>query len=173
MALMLVRDESDAVPTTFGSRALDALFGLILLTFPAVGALIVSQRPRNPIGWMFSVIGLTWAVSGFAHEYAAYSLVEHSGTLPADEVFGWLQSWLFFPGLFIVPSFFCLLFPDGRLLSPRWLPVAWLAVPSIAFASIGSWLEPGPLEGLPTMDNPLAASACSSPRCAWRRLWAF
>src|SRR5258708_22062424 len=43
-----------------------------LLTYVAVGALIASHRPRNPIGWIFCAIGLVWEISAVALAYAAY-----------------------------------------------------------------------------------------------------
>ena len=47
-----------------------------------------------------------------------------------------------------------LLFPDGRLPSPRWRPVAWCAVLSLIGFLAGYVLTPGPLEDFPQITNP-------------------
>ena len=43
---------------TLGSPEFDALFSVVYLAFPVVGALIASRQPRNAIGWLFLVAGL-------------------------------------------------------------------------------------------------------------------
>jgi hypothetical protein len=47
-----------------------------------------------------------------------------------------------------------LLFPDGRLPSRRWRPLAWLSGAVIVVESIAVFLTPGPLEGLREVQNP-------------------
>ena len=48
-----------------------------------------------------------------------------SGALPAATLVGLFAEWLFVP-LFITLIGTFLLFPDGRLPSPRWRPAAWV-----------------------------------------------
>src|ERR671922_258904 len=45
---------------------------IFALAFSSVGALVASRRPGNSIGWVFSAVGITWAVLVFAPAYAAY-----------------------------------------------------------------------------------------------------
>ena len=47
-----------------------------------------------------------------------------------------------------------MLFPDGRLPSPRWRPVAWCAALGLIGFVAGYALEPGPLEDFPQIMNP-------------------
>ena len=47
---------------TLGSPEFDALFSVVYLAFPVVGALIASRQPRNAIGWLFLVAGLGRAI---------------------------------------------------------------------------------------------------------------
>ena len=42
------------------------------MSFPLVGAVIATHRPRNPLGWIFLVIGLSQGLTSFGHEYASY-----------------------------------------------------------------------------------------------------
>ena len=46
------------------------------------------------------------------------------------------------------------MFPDGRLPSPRWRPVAWCAALGVIGFVAGSALQPGPLEDFPQITNP-------------------
>ncbi len=52
-----------------------------------------------------------------------------------------------------------LLFPDGRLPSPRWRPALWLALLATALNSLNLAISPGPLDAsLPEVANPFALS---------------
>lgn len=59
-------------------------------------------------------------------EYGAYALLTENGSLPGGVLAAWLGSWLYVLGANLVLYSF-LFFPDGRLPSPRWRDVAWLA----------------------------------------------
>ena len=97
-----------------------------VVTFSAmatIGAVIASRRPENLIGWLvlfFPVIGATAAGT---EVYARYATHVNPGALPGGEI-AWLLAnsmWAIAYGLL---PFMTLLFPSGRLLSPRWRWVA-------------------------------------------------
>ena len=46
------------------------LISLFAFTFPTVGALIASRRPKNPIGWIFCSGGLLFGVIVASNNYA-------------------------------------------------------------------------------------------------------
>ncbi|MEJ7871514.1 MAG: histidine kinase, partial [Rubrobacteraceae bacterium] len=122
------------------------------IVFPAVGALIVSRHPRNALGWLFCLIGLSSGLSGFALEYATYALVVEPG-LPGAVTAAWLDTWvgtLGFVSLALIP----LLFPDGRPPSRRWWSIVWIAVGAIVVGTVSFALVPGPLDTYPSVDNP-------------------
>jgi hypothetical protein len=52
------------------------LAGVLSLAYPAVGALIASRLPANPIGWIFCGQGLIYAMRRFTTSYADYALIE-------------------------------------------------------------------------------------------------
>ena len=85
-----------------------------------VGAVVAPRcHPQNPIGWIFCVVGLFYAIVHFAAQYAIYALLAAPRSLPAGEVAAWTYSWLFVPQLGLT-GLLVLLFPDGRIPSTRW-----------------------------------------------------
>ena len=119
----------------------------LAVAFSVVGALLASHRPANPIGWVFSAAALFQGLSICGYEYATYALLTQPGALPFGTEVAWLSQWICAPGLGLILVFLPLLFPDGRLPSRRWRPVAWLGALSIFLismtASILLWSERG------------------------------
>ena len=94
--------------------------------FAAVGALVVAKRPNNPIGWILAAVALMVAVFPAGDSYAAY-VMSTRGRPDVLAVLGaWAQSWYWYLLISLVVIYLPMLFPDGRLLSRRWL---WVAVP--------------------------------------------
>jgi hypothetical protein len=90
---------------------------LLMIPFAAVGALVASRQPRNPIGWILLTIALTATMGADSGFYAvrAYRVDHHGLPLSRLAVFltqGWVSMLLLLP----LPI---LLFPDGRV-SRRW-----------------------------------------------------
>jgi hypothetical protein len=121
---------------------------VILLYLPAftafmvVGALVVARRPANSIGWLFSAIGLLALGGTLASEYSHYAYVTQPGALPFAVAAAWYGSWAAYPIFGLAFTFTLLLFPTGRLLSPRWRPIAWLAAIGITANSVLAALQP-------------------------------
>jgi hypothetical protein len=65
-----------------------------------------------------------------------------------------LGQWLWIPTLGLLVIYLALLFPDGRLPSRRWRPLAWLSGAVIVLESIAQGLIPGPMPGLRRVRNP-------------------
>jgi len=135
--------------------AFNAQSALSALTFPTVGAIIASRRRENAIGWIFIVIGLSYAASAFCNVYADSSPLGKPGGLPGTVVAVWFNTWVWAPGFFLTLSFLLLLFPDGRLPSLRWWPVGWLAGGGLALFIVASWFAPNNYSGDPNFHNPI------------------
>jgi hypothetical protein len=120
-----------------------------------VGAIIVPRiSPKNPIGWLFCLIGLLWAVMHFSAQYAIYTLLAMPGSLPAGEAAAWMMGWVW--GLPAGPTVFLLLgFPDGRLPNRRWRWFAWFSLLLIVGGTISQALAPGSVYYLRAIHNPL------------------
>ena len=106
------------------------------ISFPLVGAVIAAHRPRNPLGWIFLVIGLSQGLVVFGYEYASYGFRTVPGMAPGGGLAVWVAQWAWAPGFGLALTFVPLLFPDGRLPSRRWRPVAWLAAISIVVITV-------------------------------------
>src|SRR5215203_3876473 len=132
----------------------EAVFVLAtVLTFSVVGAIVASRQPRNAIGWIFCGIGLVVSLNSFTGSYAGYRLAGGSAPGSLAETAAWFSSWSWTLWIYVPTTFLLLLFPDGRLPSPRWRPVAWCAALGVIFVA-GYALEPGPLEEFPRITNP-------------------
>jgi hypothetical protein len=132
--------------------------------FMVVGALVVAHRPSNTIGWIFSAVGLLPSTGALAAEYATYALVTRPGSLPGAIIAAWYASWPWYPTLALALVFAPLLFPTGRLLSPRWRPAAWLAGAATAAFTLLAALQAnlGPV-GEPVIANPIGVTAVENP----------
>lgn len=116
------------VPALFEFKWFEALFALTALGFSLVGALIVGRQLDNRLGWLACATGLLTSAYVFAQSYAAYALYAHPGALLGGEWMAWFRTWFWYPAANLMFVFVPLLFPDGRLPSHRWRPVAWVIV---------------------------------------------
>jgi hypothetical protein len=130
---------------------------IISLALAAPGAILVGYRPANPIGWILAAMGLASGASAALGEYGYYALHTNPGSVPGGVLALWLQSLVWFLPIGLVPLL-VLLVPDGSLPSPRWRPLAWIAVAAMAVVIVAGALSPGPIGGDPlpgTPQNPL------------------
>jgi hypothetical protein len=144
----------DALPTELGSLWGTAVQITVDFALPILGGLIASRRPDNLIGWIVCAAALANAMDYFADGYAAYTLLAEPKSLPGGNVAGWMSNWVPTLALGLLP-FFLLLFPTGRLPSPRWRPVAVFTALVYFGLPVGYALVPGPLNTFPSVENPL------------------
>jgi hypothetical protein len=141
------------------------LYQLDFTAFMVVGALIVARRPGNAIGWLFSGAGLLAMAAFLAGEYTQYAYVTRPGALPGAIVAAWYWAWAAFAVFGLTFTFTLLLFPTGRLPSPRWRPIAWLAGITLGVTTVLAALQPtltiGPDER--TIANPIGISGLPHP----------
>lgn len=124
------------------------------LLFPLVGALILERVPRHRLGWLYCLSGLASAVTLAASTYGQRGLVDRPGSLPGALGAAWVSSWIWMCGFSPLVTLGLLGFPDGRLPSRRWWPVAAGAFLTLGLGVAGIALRPGPLENHPIRDNP-------------------
>jgi hypothetical protein len=128
-----------------GPLVLAVGFILLFMSFATVGALVASRQPRNPIGWIFCILGILGPFAAASEEYALYALETRPASLPGGGVMIWLAASFAGPIIFAMVAFVLLLFPDGRPLSRRWRPVVWVNL--VAILLLSAWnFKPGTIE---------------------------
>jgi signal transduction histidine kinase len=153
-ATSMIYNHVHPLPVKLGDSTGNALTGTVAVAFvvgfASVGALLAWKRPANPIGWLLSATGLSFAAAG-----AGLLLLQ----FPRTRAWGSWTSWIFFLGVgFVV--FVLLLFPTGSLPSRRWRPVAWAAAAALVAWTAGNAFAPTLLtSGPPRVRNPMGVAA--------------
>jgi hypothetical protein len=142
------------------SSPVDNVFGAVtLLIFVVVGVLIAERHPRNPIGWLLCGAALALTAGNLAIEYAVYGLLTQPGSLPGADWAGTFGTWDRSASFFVVLTFLLLLFPTGRLPSPRWRPLVWATLLGLGVQSVNTLFSKTYSEGgdqrLVSLANPL------------------
>ena len=127
--------------------------GAFFLSFPLVGALIASKRPKNAVGWLCLAVGVLWSLSG-VFDYYGYYGASTPDSVPFPVAAAGISDWIWVPAVGLLGTYVLLLFPDGRLPSRRWRLLAWLSGTVILLLSVGIMLAPGPLDNLAGVRNP-------------------
>src|SRR5215211_4724807 len=127
-------------PPTKYEPHFSVLAGIPLLVYPTIGALVVSHRPMNAVGWVLCGMGFVLEVLAFSRAYANYSRFAPPGSLPgekamqwlsplpSEKAMQWLSPWEVGPGLMLGAVLLVLLFPDGKLPHRGWWAVVLMAV---------------------------------------------
>ena len=129
-------------------------FMVASLAFAAVGSLVATSVPNNPIGWILGVTGLLLAFGNLTYQYAEHALFVADRRLPGGDLAAWTPVGV--PQAFGLLGVALLLFPDGRLPSRRWRPALLVPAVGIAGSVIGYAFRPGPLdEPFERVENPV------------------
>ena len=136
---------------TYGGESVgpDVLVLPAVAAFPVVGALIARRQPCNAIGWLFLAMGLTAGIGLAADSWFRSDLPGSAWAATLGE--------LVLGGLLGLP-FVLLLFPSGRLLSPRWRWAFWVSVGASVTILFGVLFSPS-LTEYPGVRNPLGIGA--------------
>jgi signal transduction histidine kinase len=136
-----------------------ALIGTIPATFSLTGALIVSKRPDNGLGWLF-------AVGGFLSAITACSQVYYDTALAADinsstgRFAAWTTDVVDPFGFGLITGFVFLLYPTGHLEGRGERRVATVAIAGLTAATVGALVEPN-LQEFPDIPTPFALAVPS------------
>jgi signal transduction histidine kinase len=119
------------------------------LVWAVVGAVLITLRPHNMLGWLVQGIGLLGLV--WANGLATYNAYGDAAGWPATMPLGWASVLLYWCGMYYALTLLPLLYPDGRLPGPqwRWVAVAVVALPPIDVAVQALGTDAGWYEGAP------------------------
>ena len=131
----------------------------IAVAFTATGVLVAGRRPRNPIGWLMLGTGAAAALATLVPSLADHGVAAPGAPSLATRIAADYSSASWIPMMMPGLTFLLLLFPDGKLLTPRWRRVAWAAGVGIVGGFVSTMVAPGPLEDYPGIDNPLGIGA--------------
>ena len=127
-------------------------------SFAGVGAFLAIRVPANSVGWLLLAAGVMFAVQVLSAGYSTASAAS-GGDWPVTAHAALLANVLFVPPIVIAAAGVPLVYPDGRLPSPRWRWLAGLLVVGTVSAVVQPALMPGPISGNPTIQNPFGVPA--------------
>jgi hypothetical protein len=139
LALLLAQLPLSGLARQSLSQSNGGVPALVVLPFAIVGFVLAWRKPGNRLGWIFFGLAASGTVAEDASFYVVACYRVRHGTLP----FGWVAlllqpAWSI---AIVLMGLAVLLFPDGRLPSPRlrWLLWVYLAVGTVWMVSAFSF----------------------------------
>jgi hypothetical protein len=130
----------------------DVVFSIWAIAYATVGVVIGVRRPGNAVGWLLLGAGIAFAQDTMFFEYANSALGPRPG--PGGVFALWFGNATSTFALALIPLA-VLCFPDGRLPSPRWRPVAWLSLGTAVCTFVGLNFTAGRIDPAVPFQNPV------------------
>jgi hypothetical protein len=133
---------------------------LVVLTsgYALVGALVATREPGNAVGWLLLVIAVAYGLPTLAEAYV------RGGGRSGEVAAAWFASWSWSVWILVAGVFLPLLFPTGRLVSPRWRVAVWIGGAALVLSVIGAGLDDRMIEVEPRepIPNPFGVGGPAS-----------
>jgi hypothetical protein len=133
------------------------IIALAVLAMASVGVILAIRVPANAVGWLLIVAALALGIEFLALGYGARSMAVAGGSWPGTVVAAWLYSSLLAVPVVIMVFTLPLIYPDGRLPSPRWRWLVGLLVLSF-IQSMAQAFRPGLIADA-NVENPFGIPA--------------
>lgn len=147
-------DHAPVLPSTFGFGDIALVgFAVMGVAYASVGALLVGRRPWNAIGWCMVLIGVGYALGGFAAAATyAFAAIGTEDAQRTAQLTGWLTV-LFTPlgGIVFAIGF---IFPTGQGQTKTWDRLVRLFLITWPPFLLMILIQPGHLHVFPTIQNP-------------------
>ena len=128
-------------------------FGIGFVVYAAVGGLIADRHPRNPVGWLFCVVGVVFAAGDLVSDYADRGNPGATPLAVLNNATG--------PGSLVILMLAVMLFPTGRFLSAGWRRAGVFVIAANVALGLVLALEPGRLTADLGVENPLGVDAAA------------
>jgi two-component system NarL family sensor kinase len=133
---------------------------VIGVTFPLCGLLaLAGAQPVRAVAALLVGCGAAAATAGLSTVVAASAEEVTAAVSWAAQ----LQSFIWVPAFVPIIAVVPLVFPDGRLPSPRWRPALVAAVVGMVLLAAGTALHPDPFQGIVTVPKPVVSEALAAP----------
>jgi signal transduction histidine kinase len=112
-------------------------WGVLGVIWSLTGAVLISARPLNKLGWLLLIIGVSqaWHIGLIA--YAVNGVSAEAGPWSGALVAGYVGKSLFVLGVLATPTLLLALYPEGRLPSKWWRwPVGAAALAAVNIAAL-------------------------------------
>jgi hypothetical protein len=127
------------------------------VSYSAMGWLLATRLSRNPLGWIFLVLGTSMAmqlgVTFLVQE--AHEVARPLSPLLLDAA--WLVSTFHLLTIVVLTTVVFIRFPTGQPLTPRWRWAGWLTFFGAIGVAVGIGNQPSGLAWYPTLPNPFGA----------------
>jgi hypothetical protein len=152
------------LPVTFG-RSAAGVVGVVAapMVYAAVGGILASRLPRNPIGWLFLAAAVAIGSMLPVNLLVSASLESLRPASPTVVWVAWARAVFAVPVMLTVLIAAALLFPNGRLISRRW---RWAMAGAVAGGLLLAFVTAADPQGLapyPAIPNPTALPYAWSP----------
>jgi two-component system NarL family sensor kinase len=129
---------------TSGGDIIFASVGTVAAILYASTGLLIADRARSVIGWIFVVAGTSLALQILSSTYPAVGLLARPDSLPAPKLVSALLQPMWIGNLLSL-ALVLLLFPEGAPPSRGWRPLLFVVITGGVLGYVGSELNPVPL----------------------------
>ncbi|GAA4560756.1 sensor histidine kinase [Planotetraspora kaengkrachanensis] len=138
--------------------AADIIWFAGFLAFPLVGGLIAWHRPENRVGWLFLAVGVLQYGAAVLDGLSQHMVATHPGSV-VGPLLVLVQNALFALGWVCATAYPLLLYPDGRLPTPRWRWALHGTTAALAVLIASVVVTPGRIFEDDPAQNPLGVAA--------------
>ena len=133
------------------------------ISYSAMGWLLATRLSRNPLGWIFLVLGLSM---GLQLSVTFFIQEAHQSLRPLNPILldlAWLVSSFHLLMIVVLTTVVFLRFPTGKPLTPRWRAAGWLTFFGALGVAFGIGLQPEGLAWYPSLPNPFGVPLAYKP----------